>query len=285
MNQEYIFGLALGGGGARGAVHIGVFMELERLGLRPDIVTGTSIGGLVGALIACGLDSEEITEVFRQMRFGKMYVLPWQKPALMDTTKLEKLLRETIGRRNFDDLEIPLAVVATDLVNRVEVVLESGDVVSAVLATTAFPVIFAPIIRNGQTLIDGGVLNNTPFNVAQERGAKHVLAVDLANSAPYGTEVPYPPRNNILTRFLTRAQRDPMYQVVSTLADIMTAQNVKQHLKVSKPDVFLQPEVGSLGLFDFHRLDEGIALGRKAAQAANEDLRELAERVQEARGN
>lgn len=285
MNQAYIFGLALGGGGARGAVHIGVFMELERLGLRPDIVTGTSIGGLVGALIACGLNSEEITEVFRQMRFGKMYALPWQKPALMDTPKLEKLLRDTIGRRTFDDLEIPLAVVATDLVNRVEVVLESGDVVSAVLATTAFPVIFAPIIRNGQTLIDGGVLNNTPFNVVQERGAKYVLAVDLANSAPYGTEVPYPPRNNILTRFLTRAQRDPMYQAVSTLADIMTAQNVKQHLKVSKPDVFLQPEVGSLGLFDFHRLDEGIALGRKAAQAANKDLRELAERVQEARGN
>lgn len=285
MNQAYIFGLALGGGGARGAVHIGVFMELERLGLRPDIVTGTSIGGLVGALIACGLNSEEITEVFRQMRFGKMYALPWQKPALMDTPKLEKLLRDTIGRRTFDDLEIPLAVVATDLVNRVEVVLESGDVVSAVLATTAFPVIFAPIIRNGQTLIDGGVLNNTPFNVVQERGAKYVLAVDLANSAPYGTEVPYPPRNNILTRFLTRAQRDPMYQAVSTLADIMTAQNVKQHLKVSKPDVFLQPEVGSLGLFDFHRLDEGIALGRNAAQAANKDLRELAERVQVARGN
>lgn len=285
MNQAYIFGLALGGGGARGAVHIGVFMELERLGLRPDIVTGTSIGGLVGALIACGLNSEEITEVFRQMRFGKMYALPWQKPALMDTPKLEKLLRDTIGRRTFDDLEIPLAVVATDLVNRVEVVLESGDVVSAVLATTAFPVIFAPIIRNGQTLIDGGVLNNTPFNVVRERGAKYVLAVDLANSAPYGTEVPYPPRNNILTRFLTRAQRDPMYQAVSTLADIMTAQNVKQHLKVSKPDVFLQPEVGSLGLFDFHRLDEGIALGRNAAQAANKDLRELAERVQVARGN
>jgi NTE family protein len=285
MRQDLIFGLALGGGGARGAVHIGVFMELERLGLRPDIVTGTSIGGLVGALIACGLDSGEITRVFRQMRFGKMYALPWQKPALMDTTKLEKLLRDTIGHRTFADLEIPLAVVATDLVKRVEVVIDTGDVVSAVLATTAFPVIFAPIIRNDQTLIDGGVLNNTPFNVALERGAKYVLAVDLANSAPYGTEVPFPPRNNILTRFLTRAQRDPMYQAVSTLADIMTAQNVKQQLNASKPDVFLQPDVGSIGLFDFHRLDEGIAVGRDAAQAAGKDLQGLAESVQEARGN
>ena len=285
MKQEIIFGLALGGGGARGSVHIGVLMELERFSLWPDIVTGTSIGGLVGALVASGLDSEQITRVFRQMRFGQMYAMPWQKPALMDTHKLEKLLQDTIGRPTFDDLEIPLAVIATDLVNRVEVVIETGDVVSAVLATTAFPVIFAPVNRNSQTLIDGGVLNNTPFNVAQERGAKHVLAIDLANSAPYGTEVPYPPRNNFLTRFLTRAQRDPMYQAVSTLADIMTAQNVKQHLKVAKPDVFLQPDVGNIGLFDFHRLDDGIALGREAAQSANKEMRELAERVREAHGN
>lgn len=283
LNDRITFGLALGGGGARGAVHIGVLMELEELGLRPDIVSGTSIGGLVGALVASGLNSRQITDVFRQMRFGKMYALPWQKPALMDTRKLENLLVSTIGRPAFDDLEIPLAVITTDLVNRVEVVIEAGDVISAVLATTAFPAIFSPVDREGMTLIDGGVLNNTPYNVIQDRGASHVLAVDLSNSAPYGTPVPYPPRNNILTRFLTRAQRDPMYQAVSTLADIITAQNVKQHRKKAEPDVFLQPDVGSIGLFDFHRLDEGIAVGREAAQAANKELRNLAKRVEAAR--
>ncbi len=286
MNDEperKAFGLALGGGGARGSVHIGILIELEKIGLKPDIVTGTSIGGLVGALIASGLDSLEITEFFRHMRFGKMYAMPWQKPALMDTRKLENQLRKTFGQRTFKDLEIPLAVVTTDLVNRVETVIEDGDVVSAVLATTAFPVIFPPVERDGLTLIDGGVLNNTPFDVAMARGAQYVLAIDLSNSAPFGTAVPYPPRNNILTRFLTRAQRDPMYQVTSTLADIMTAQNVKENLQEVEPELFLRPDVGSIGLFDFHRLEEGIAAGQKAAAEVGSELRELAKRVEATR--
>jgi NTE family protein len=277
------FGLALGGGGARGSVHIGILIELEKQGLRPDIVTGTSIGGLVGALIATGLNSEEITEFFRHMRFGKMYAMPWQKPALMDTRRLKSQLLKTIGHRTFKDLEIPLALVTTDLVNRVETVIEDGDVVSAVLATTAFPVIFPPVERVGLTLIDGGVLNNTPFDVAMARGAQHVLAIDLSNSAPYGTKVPYPPRNNILTRFLTRAQRDPMYQATSTLADIMTAQNVNENLQEAQPDLFLRPDVGSIGLFDFHRLEEGIAAGQIAAYEARSELNELAESVEATR--
>ena len=81
MQVKMKFGLALGGGGARGAAHIGVLIELENMGLKPDFVTGTSIGGLVGALIADGLDSTQIIQVFRRMRFGKLYSPPWLKPA------------------------------------------------------------------------------------------------------------------------------------------------------------------------------------------------------------
>lgn len=277
--NEKIFGLALGGGGARGAAHIGVFMELEQLGLTPDFVVGTSIGGIVGALIAAGLDSEQLIDVFQQMQFGKMYALPWRKPAMMDTHKLEKLLRKTIGVRQFEELDISLALVTTDLIDRVEVVIDKGDIVSAVLATTAFPVVFPPVTRDGKTLVDGGVLNNTPFSVAIERGTKYTVAVDLSNSAPYGSPVPYPPRNNILTRLLTRTQRDPMYQSVSTLADIITARNVKDHLKHTQPTVYLEPDMGSIGLFDFHRLEEGIAAGRKVANENMAALQELANQV------
>jgi NTE family protein len=279
--NEKKLGLALGGGGARGAAHIGVFMELEQLGLKPDIVVGTSIGGLVGALIAAGLKSGQLIDVFEQMQFGKMYAFPWQKPALMDTHKLEKLLRKSIKTRRFEDLDISLALVTTDLIERVEVVIDKGDIVSAILATTAFPVVFPPVKRDGKTLIDGGVLNNTPFNVAIERGAKNVVAVDLSNSAPYGSPVPYPPRNNILTRFLTRTQRDPMYQSVSTLADIITARNVQDHMKHAKPSLFLEPDVGSIGLFDFHRLEEGIMAGRKVAQDNIGFLQELAAQIED----
>jgi NTE family protein len=279
--NEIIFGLVLGGGGARGAAHIGVFMELEQLGLTPDFVVGTSIGGIVGALIAAGLDSEQLVDVFQQLQFGKMYALPWRKPAMMDTHKLEKLLRKTIGVRQFEELDISLALVTTDLIDRVEVVIDKGDIVSAVLATTAFPVVFPPVRRDGKTLIDGGVLNNTPFNVALERGTKYTVAVDLSNSAPYGSPVPYPPRNNILTRLLTRTQRDPMYQSVSTLADIITARNVKDHMKHAQPTVFLEPDMGSIGLFDFHRLQEGIAAGRQVVNENMGALQALAKQVKD----
>ena len=273
------FGLALGGGGARGAAHIGVLMELERLGLKPDLVTGTSIGGLVGALISAGLNSQQVTDVFEGMEFGKLYSMPWQKPALTDNRKLEKLLAESIGRPTFADLKIPLAVMATDLVTRELVVGEEGDVVSAVLATTAFPVMLPPVERDGRTLIDGGALNNCPFDVARVRGADYVLAVDLANSAPYGTPVPDPRRDSLLGRLLARTAREPVYQAVSTMADILTYQNVAANLEKSPPDLFLQPEMGTIGLFDFHRLQEGIQVGREAARAEVVKLSTLADQM------
>lgn len=273
------FGLALGGGGARGAAHIGVLMELERHGLWPDVVTGTSIGGLVGALVAAGLHSREIREVFADMRFGKMYSLPWQKPAVMDNRRLERLLVESIGRISFDELKIPLAVIATILEERKEVILDEGDVVTAVLATTAFPVALPPVKWQGKTLIDGGVLNNTPFDVARERGADIVLAVDLANSAPYGTPEQAPRGGNVLTRLLSRVQKDPMYQAVSTLADILTYQNVIARLEQNPPDLLLRPEIGTIGLFDFHLLDEGIEIGRQVAKSEEATLERWSEEL------
>jgi NTE family protein len=236
------------------------------------MVTGTSIGGLVGALIAAGLRSHEIKEVFAQMRFGKLYSLPWQKPAVMDNRKLERLLDSSIGRPTFADLKIPLAVMATILEDREELVLDEGDVVTAVLATTAFPVALPPVPWRGKTLIDGGVLNNTPFDVVRDRGADIVLAVDLANSAPYGSAVTAPRKANILARLLSRAQSEPIYQAVSTLADILTYQNVAKRLEQNPPDLLLRPDVGTIGLFDFHLLDEGIEVGRQAALREEETL-------------
>jgi len=254
-------------------------MELERHGLWPDIVTGTSIGGLVGALVAAGLDAAEIKGVFADMRFGKMYSLPWQKPAVMDNKKLERLLVKSIGRPSFSELEIPFAVMATILEERKELVLDQGDVVTAVLATTAFPVALPPVKWQGKTLIDGGVLNNTPFDVARQLGADIVLAIDLANSAPYGTPVEVPRKRNLLARLLSRAQGDPMYQAVSTLADILTYQNVLARLEDNPPDLLLRPEIGTIGLFDFHLLEEGIALGREAARAEESTLRRWSEQL------
>ena len=269
-------GLALGGGGARGAAHIGVLTELERLGVQPNLITGTSIGGLVGALVAAGLQPKDVTAFFQKISLSQMYGLPGSAPGFSSTSKIEKLLVDTIGRITFADLQIPLAVVTTDLVSRKAVILDEGDVVTAVLSTIAIPIIFPPVERDGMVLVDGGLLNNLPFDIARARGATFVIAVDLSNTAPYGTpSEPGPPASGIIERALALTQRQHTWQVLSTVTDIITMQSFNSRMAVSQPDILLRPDMSTIGIFDFHRLDEGIKVGQTAVQATEQQIQEL----------
>lgn len=266
-------GLALGGGGARGAAHIGVLRELERLGIRPDLITGTSIGGLVGALYAAGLTCDDLIKGFREINIVSMYSFAGSAPALTGVSKIEHLLESFIGRPKFADIGIPLAIVTTDLVSRKEVILDEGDLITAVLATIAIPILFPPVERDGMMLADGGILNNTPFNIARARGATYVIAVDLSKSAPYGTpDKPAPTPPGMLGKMLAMTQRRKTWQTMSVVADIITAQTLQKHLAITRPEVLLQPNMGSIGLFDFHRLDEGIEAGKTAVLEVEEQL-------------
>lgn len=259
------FGLTLGGGGARGAAHIGVIEELERVGLYPDLVTGTSIGGLVAALLAAGCSAAQLTAFFEKLSIAQMYSLPGTLPAFSNNNKVEKLLEETIGRITFADLQIPLAMVSTDVVHRKPVILDEGDVISAVLATIALPLVLPPVARDGHTLVDGGIMNNVPFDVAHARGATFVLAVDLTNTAPYGTvNQTTPTTGNVIERVLNITQRNRTWQMMSTVVDIITAQSLNTRLAVSRPELLLQPDLGTIGILDFHRWQEGVEAGRTA---------------------
>ena len=270
-------GLALGGGGARGAAHLGVLMELERLGIRPDLITGTSIGGMVGALAAAGLDLADIAGFFQKLDLGQIYTWPGRSaPAVIKNSKIEELLVNTIGRLTFADLHIPLAVVTTDLVSRKQVILDEGDLIAAVLATIAIPVFLPPVEWDRHILIDGGLLNNTPFDIARARGASYVIAVDLTNTIPYGQQTASPPPpSGVVARALALTQRHPTWQILSAVMDIVTTTTLHAHLAVSQPDILLQPQLGSIGLFDFHRWEEAIAVGRAAVQEVEEELRRV----------
>lgn len=260
-------GLALGGGGARGAAHIGVLTELERLGIRPSLITGTSIGGLVGALLAAGFTPEKMLEFFQQINVGSVYALPGGAPSLSSNSKLEKLLRDMLEDRTFADLHIPLAVVTTDLVTRKEVVLDEGDVVTAVLATTALPIAFPPVKIGDLQLIDGGLINNLPFDVARARGASYVIAVALSNTAPFGTPsndtTPLP---DVFSRAFAFTRRRPTLQVLSAISDIWSDVTVRTRMAISPPDLLLKPYLGTMGLFDTHLMEQGFEAGKTAVQ-------------------
>lgn len=261
-------GLALGGGGARGSAHIGVLIELERLGLKPALITGTSIGGLIGALWAAGLTAEAITAFFQKLNLGQMYALPEQSPSLSSNKKIRKLLEDTLGPNStFADLAIPLSVVTTDLVSRQVVVLDEGDLITAILATIALPTLLPPVEVDGMALVDGGVLNSTPFDIVRARGATFVIAVDLTNTAAYGQpDEPAPNITGVISRMLIRTQQRRTWQLVSTIHDIITGASLNTRLAVSRPEILLRPDLGTISIFDFHRWEEGIAAGQTAVR-------------------
>ncbi|KAA3664748.1 MAG: hypothetical protein DWQ04_04155 [Chloroflexi bacterium] len=259
------FGLTLGGGGARGAAHIGVIAELEQVGVYPDLITGTSIGGMIGALLAAGFNAEQLAEFFEKLSIAGMYSLPGTLPAFSNNNKIEKLLQEMIGGITFADLNIPLAIVATDVVQRKPVILDEGDLITAVLATIALPLVLPPVERDGHTLVDGGIMNNVPFDVARARGANFVLAIDLTNTAPYGTTTQnVPTTGNVLERVLNITQRNRTWQMLSTVVDIVTAQSLNTRMAISQPEILLQPDLGTIGILDFHRWEEGVEVGKTA---------------------
>ena len=260
-------GLALGGGGARGAAHIGVLQELEVLNIQPDVIAGTSIGAAVGAMLAAGLSLERIHEFFVQFDLRTLFKMASGLPSLSNNTKLTQLLESFIGRPTFAELQRPFMVIATDIVAQKEVVLIEGDVVSAVIASMAFPIIFPPVERDGLTLVDGGLVNNTPFDVVRAHGATYIIAVDLGKAAPYGSkQVDETGNSGLLGRALHYTKQRPMWQVMTSLTDIITSRSMNARLAISPPDVLLQPYMGTIGLFDFHDLTWAIDAGRNCVR-------------------
>jgi len=268
-------GLALSGGGARGLAHIGVLKILEREGISIDFLAGTSMGGAVAAFYASGWNAESMEE--EALRIGKLRhllelvdrSLP-TKPGLFEGRRVQGYLAERLGNVTFDDLRIPLALVAVDLERGEEVVLRSGSVVEAVRATGSLPGLFVPLRLDGRLLVDGGVLNNLPADVVREMGAGIVIAVDV------GIKLEDLPR-------LLEAEkwRLPLIQIpliIETLrrtVGIMEGQITAQKLAEARPEVLIRPALSddfSL-LAGFNRAAECIAAGEEAATAALPGIR------------
>ncbi|RMD96552.1 MAG: patatin [Deltaproteobacteria bacterium] len=178
-------GLALGGGAARGAAHIGVLKAFEENGLRPDFLTGTSIGAFISALYAFGKPLDAIKEMAKQMRWLDVTAFTVSRYGLLSNGEMRNLLKREIGSVTFEDAPIPLAFVAADISTGERIVIDRGDVAEGVMASSCIPGIFVPVERDGRLLVDGGIVENVPISPLRKMGADLVIAVDLNGSHAY----------------------------------------------------------------------------------------------------
>ncbi|MFZ5814270.1 MAG: patatin-like phospholipase family protein [Bacillota bacterium] len=174
-----IVGIALGGGVVRGMAHIGVLQVLTAEGIPIDLVAGTSVGSLVGAVFAGGFDLQELERLAPTLSWPKLVGPVWPKDGMLSNAKLGAFVESLIGPKRVEELPVQYAAVAVDRISGDEVILRDGPVGIAVRASTAIPGLFAPVMRGGQQLIDGGLVNNVPASVVRSMGADVVVGVDV----------------------------------------------------------------------------------------------------------
>lgn len=289
-------GLALGSGLARGIAHIGVLRTLNRHGIYPSIVAGSSIGALVGGCYLAGkLDElEEWILSLSRSRIFSYLDFRIRSAGLIGGHKLESLLREHFSDMTIEELSLPYIAIATDLVTGHEVWLRRGDLVEAMRASFALPGVFPPMPINGRLLVDGALVNPVPVSACQAMGARMTIAVDLnadmigkaaRPGQNYQTIAGFDPLNerdvpkeerklfggslSLGARIFRRDPESPsLFGVMVSALNIIQDRLTRSRLAGEPPDVHVKPALGHIGVLEFERGKELIALGAQAAEAA-----------------
>ncbi|MBO1436053.1 patatin-like phospholipase family protein [Meiothermus sp. CFH 77666] len=264
------FGLALGGGGARGYAHIGVMRILEREGFRPSAIAGTSMGSLMGAMFASGHTADEVQELLSQTSFWRF--LDWNPLSdMLNYSELVRFLEPHIPRQ-MEEFPIPFGITATDLITGTEVYFRQGDVFQAIRASIAYPGAINPIWVGHQLLADGGILNQIPVDLVRFLGSERVIAVDVT---PLEVLREQPHKKSWWEQIFRRGIDANPIQNVYRAIEIMQIRLAEVKLAVSRPDLVLRPKLEGIGLFSFQQLEQAIQDGEAAALGRLEEIREL----------
>ena len=285
MARKPRIGLALGSGSARGWAHIGAIRALEEHGVRPDLVCGTSIGALVGAVYASGqLDQLEswVTNL-AWTKVVRLMDITW-KGGLIRGQRLFNLFRTTFRDIELSELEVPFGAIATELSSGREIWMRQGKLLDVVRASCAMPGLFTPVVRDGVVLVDGGLVNPVPVSMCRAYGAEVVIAVDLSwgKLGPYrnrGRElVPRDGEQGWLERlrpgWLGSSGREKseepkipsIFEVFNTALDIVEQRVARSRLAGEPADVLITPLLPDFGTMEYHRAREAIAEGRAAVE-------------------
>src|SRR6266478_2097693 len=251
-------GLALGGGFARGFAHLGVLQVLEQNHIPISHIAGTSVGSILGAAYASGAPLDRIIETCRTLRFRDIARWRVSRLGLASNHRLATLIERVFESRDFEDLRIPLAVVATDLTSGEPVVFTQGNLVDAIRASCAFPGLFEPLEIGTRCLADGGLVAPVPTRAARDLGAAVVIGVSVGMQDGH------------------RGAPTNIFQVVSRAVN--AAQKHQLEVWERHADLVLRPDVQSLAWDDFDRADEAIEAGAAAARLALPRIHKLLER-------
>lgn len=300
-------GLALGGGAARGWSHIGVIRALEKEGIKPDVVAGTSIGALVGAAYASDFLDELEAWTLDLTWQGVIGMLDIRlSGGLIHAKKVLKFLREGMDGKNIEDLEIAFGAVATDLDDGHEVWMRRGDLLEAVRSSIALPGLISPMQRGDRWLVDGGLVNPLPISLCRALGAEYVIAVDLNAKMLLPKTVPWrqydtiedidvsidPAKSGIFSGLSNRIQdvmervwerdekKEPSPSTIDTIfrsINIMSSRISRSRQAVEHADVILVPDVMDIGLMEFHKASEAISHGYNETYLKLDKLRKIQE--------
>lgn len=304
MSTKPKIGIAFGGGAARGWAHIGVLRALSDAGIKPDFISGTSIGAVVGGCYAAGrLDDLEhfATKLTRRTVFG-YFDINLSGSGLINGHRLGETLQHALGGTTIEDLDTPYTAVATEIGTGHEVWLSRGSIVDAMRASYAIPGVFKPVRIDGRWLFDGALVNPIPVTVCRAMGAQYVIAVNLnsdlfglgtvladveaRNDPTAGIDGPPVTQSNgwgartllkrqIFGRSNSGPETAPSISTVMVDAfNIVHDRIARSRLAGDPPDIIISPRLSGFGLFEFHRASELIERGQAATDRV---LSEVAE--------
>lgn len=257
MHYLQLIGLALGGGVARGPIHIGVIAALEKANIPIHCIAGTSAGALIGSLYCAGMPIEELKAKGGILNWFDIARPVWSTTGFLSFARLEYLITTWIGNVNFDDLSIPFAAVATDVKRGEAVVLKEGHVARAVRASCSVPGFITPVEINGQFLGDGGVSNNLPVLAARQLGADYVIGVDLFHS-----------KGNL---------RWGLFSILSNVAETMVR---KSGNGFAIADYFISPDLSDYSYISLAKRAELIEVGEQVVMKHLHAIRESYDKFQ-----
>ena len=272
MFRKKKIGLVLGGGSAKGLAHIGVLKVLEEHNIKIDMISGASIGALIGALYLSGYSPKNLEEMIKNLNFKKLIDIGVPRSGLIKGDKMESYLRELLDEKKFSDLSAPLYITAVDIVNYREVVFSKGDLAKAIRASVSVPGIFRPVKNNGKILVDGGVLDNLPIEILKDAGADVIIAVNLS-----GNE-----KRKILYDVADKKKSEGKSpNIMAILADsyrLMDREHTRLYLEKSGADLMLHPDLRKVGFADFNKISAGIKAGEVEARKKIGKIRRLGKR-------